>query len=128
MPLAPKRLLETRSATPNGTVDGISQAVGRVTAGGEVQVKVVDRGGVAPDADAVVVNVTSINPSQQIFVTVYACGSTRPTAANLNAAAGQNVKNLVLAEVGNGGKVCVSLSGETDLVMDVSAFVPAGGG
>lgn len=126
-PLVPKRLLETRAGTPDGTVDGVSQATGRVAAGGEVQVKVTDRAGVAADAAAVVVNVTSINPSQRIFVTVYACGSTRPTAANLNAAAGQNVNNLVLAKVGDGGKVCIYSSGATDLVMDVSAFVPSGG-
>lgn len=126
--LTPGRLLETRSGTPDGTVDGVSEGEGRVAAGGVVEVKVTDRAGVAADAEAVVVNVTSINPSERIFVTVFACGSERPTAANLNAAVGKNVNNLVLAEVGEGGKVCIYSSGPTDLVMDVSAFVPAGGG
>jgi hypothetical protein len=127
-PLVPGRLLETRSGTPEGTVDGEAAGVGRVSADGVVAVRVAGRAGVAGDAEAVLVNVTSINPTQRIFATVYACGSDRPTAANLNAAAGQNVNNLVLAEVGVDGEVCVYSSGPSDFVMDVSAFVPAGGG
>lgn len=126
--LLPARLLETRPGVAMGTIDGESNGVGRASAGDVIEVPVAGRGGVAADAAAVIVNVTSIGPASRSFATVYACGSDRPTAANLNADPGQNVNNLVLAEIGDDGMVCLYTSAAADFVMDVSAYVPAGGG
>lgn len=125
-PLVPARLLDSR---PTGeTIDGVSQRLGRVGANSTTTLKVTGRGGVAPDADAVVVNATAIKPSTGAFLTVYPCDQDQPSASSLNAAAGSIVNNLVVAKVSAAGTICVFSSAATDLVVDVAAFVPAGGG
>lgn len=126
--LVPARLLETRENTPDGTVDGQFDGIGRVSASSTTELVVAGRGGVADDAEAVLVNVAAVNPSGQLFVTVSPCGVPTPNAASLNASAGSVVNNLVLAQVGDGGAICIFASAGTDLTVDVAAFVPAGGG
>lgn len=125
-PVVPARLLETRAGQI--TTDGASQAIGRVAANSTTTLKVTGRGGVAADADAVLVNVTAIKPATSAFLTIYPCGDDQPTAANLNAPANGVVNNLTLARVGTNGTICIFSNTETDLAVDVAAFVPSGGG
>lgn len=124
--LVPARLLETRAGL--ATIDGTSAGIGRVAAGSTTMLTVTDRGGVPADAEAVLVNVTAITPSASTFLTVFPCGETQPTAASLNSPQGGVVNNLVLAKVGTSGQICIFSSSATDLVVDASAYVPAGGG
>ncbi len=125
-PLVPARLLETRAG--NRTVDGASNGVGRVGANSTTTLPVAGRGGVSATADAVLVNVTAVNPSTRAFLTVYPCDADRPTASNLNAPAGGVVNNLVTSKVSASGTICVFSSVESDLIVDVAAFVPTDGG
>ena len=71
-------------------------------------------------------NVTVVEPSDRGFVTVFPCGEGRPLASSLNHGVGGVVSNSVVARVGVGGRVCVFTRAETDLVVDVNGFVPAG--
>ena len=121
----PERLLETRPGEK--TSDGEYQAVGRATAGSLVEVKVTGRAGIPSNADAVMLNVTAILPAAPGFLTVFPCGSKRPLASNVNYFAGDVVPNAVLAKVGTGGKVCIYTLAATDIVADVSGYVPNGG-
>src|SRR5690606_29434278 len=73
-PVVPARLLETRSGPGMATVDGGSQGIGRVAAGSVTRVTVTGRGRVAKDAEAVLVNVTTVAPGTPTYVTVYPCG------------------------------------------------------
>lgn len=124
--MVPARLLDTRQ--PGGlTIDGAFAATGRVPAGGVVELAVTARGGVAPNASSVVLNVTATNAISRGFVTVYPCGTTRPGASNLNFAVGRNVANLVVAEVGVDGKVCLYAKSAVDLIADVSGYFPPSG-
>lgn len=125
-PLVPERLMDTRAT--GMTVDTQAQATGRVAAGVATPLKVTGRGGVSADADAVIVNVTAVRPSLNTFVTVYPCDEDLPTASNLNAAANAVVNNLVVAKVSAAGTICLVSSAETDLLVDVAAYVPNGGG
>lgn len=127
-PVVPARLLETRDIAGSETVDDASEAIGARRSLQVTPLTVAGRGGVADDADAVLVNVTAINPSVRAFLTVYPCDEDRPTAANLNASAGGVVNNLVMAKVADDGTICVFTSADTDLVVDVAAYVPSGGG
>jgi len=127
-PVVPARLLETRSGPGMATVDGGSQGIGRVAAGSVTRVTVTGRGRVAKDAEAVLVNVTTVAPGTPTYVTVYPCGEKQPHASNLNANAGQVVNNLALAKVGTNGQICLYSLADSDLIVDVSGFVPAGGG
>ena len=124
--VVPARLLETRQDDGLTTADGEMLGVGRVAGDSVIELPVTGRGGVPDDATAVFLNVTAVFPSGPGFVTVYPCGAPVPTASNLNYFPGDVTPNAVLAKVGVGGKVCLYSLTETDLVVDVNGFVPAG--
>jgi hypothetical protein len=120
-PLAPKRLLDTRTGT------GAAKA--RVGAGKSIDLTVTGVGGVpATGVGAVVLNVTGVEPSAGSFVTVHPTGEPVPVASNLNLAPGEIKPNLVIAKVGVGGKVSLyNSNGTTDLIADVMGWLPSGG-
>jgi hypothetical protein len=120
---APRRLLDTRS--DHDTFDGDFAEHGRRSAGSELELPVAGRAGLPDDADGVVLTVTVVDPEQRGFVTVHPCGGPRPTASNLNYAAGQVIANTVLSRVGDGGRVCLYTHRTTDLVVDVTGSMPA---
>ncbi|MFN3258859.1 MAG: hypothetical protein ACE37B_24515 [Ilumatobacter sp.] len=127
-PIVPARLLETRDVPGSTTTDGQFEGIGRVGANSTTPLTVAGRGGVEANAEAVLVNITAVAPSAQNFVTVYPCGEPQPVSANVNAAAGGLANNLALAKIGDGGAICLFSNSATDLVVDVSAFVPERGG
>jgi len=120
--LVPGRLLDTRAGTT--TVDGLFQGIGARAAGSTLELQVTGRGGVAPIASAVVLNVTVTGAQAGGFVTVYPCGSPLPNASSLNFAAGSTIPNLVISQVGAGGKVCIFTSAATHVIADVAGFYP----
>jgi len=120
VPLAPARVLDTR----NGT-GGTSSPVG---AGGTIELKLTDAGGVpAAGGTAVALNVTATNVSgAESFLTVWPSGTSRPVASNLNFIQGQTVPNLVIARVGDGGKVSIFNNvGTVDVVADTQGYFAA---
>lgn len=120
IPLNPARVLDTR----NGT-GGTSTPVGP---GGIIELKVTDAGGVpAAGGTAVALNVTATNVSgAESYLTVWPSGSSRPLASNLNFIAGQTVPNLVIARVGDGGKVAIYNNvGRVDVVADTQGYFAA---
>ena len=117
--LVPARVLDTRS--------GVGRpAAGRVGPGATIDLAVSGRGGVPLDGvGAVVLNVTATQPSASTYVTVYPAGEARPTASNLNVAAGQTRPNLVIAKVGSNGEVSLfNHAGSVHLVADVMGWMP----
>ncbi|MFK7919653.1 MAG: hypothetical protein AB8G14_16380 [Ilumatobacter sp.] len=116
--LSPSRVLDTR--------EGVGASVGRVGAGGRVDVRVTGVGGVPADGvAAVVLNVTAINPSSRTFLTVWPSGESKPGTSNLNARAGVTVPNLVIARVGAGGQVSIGNQfGSVDVAADVMGWIP----
>jgi CSLREA domain-containing protein len=120
--LLPARLMETRPGF--GTVDGQFQGIGRLQGGTTLALKVTDRGGVSANADSVVLNVTATDATNAGFVTVFPCGQAQPLASSLNYLAGQIVPNSVIAKVGSGGTVCLFVSADTHLVVDVDGYFP----
>ena len=93
-PVVPERLLDTRGGP-------------RPAAGQTIELQVTGAGtrGIPADAVAVALNVTVTEPAAATYVTVWPCGQTRPTASNVNVAAGQTLPNLVVVRPGAGGKV-----------------------
>jgi hypothetical protein len=116
----------------NGLVDNVVFGRGappaRVGAGSTLELQVTGVAGVPLGADAVVLNMTAVNAQAPGFATVYPCGRSRPEASNLNYAAGQTIPNLVIAQPGAGGKVCIYSYATIDVLADVSGFFPAGSG
>ena len=111
--LSPKRILDTRTAK------------GPVGPGGTITVPVATLGGVpamtsAAPPTAVVLNVTITDTTVAGYLTVWPDGNGRPTASDLNWAAGQTVPNLAVVKLGANGMVDVyNLTGSTDVVIDV---------
>jgi len=123
-PFSPARLLETRSGPGLGTVDGQFDRLG-IRAGGTVtSFQVRGRAGVPVfgQGSTAMLVVTAVTPATAGFLTVYACDTVRPTAANLNFVAGRTTSNAVLTALSGSGSACVYTSGSTDLVVDVTGF------
>src|SRR5262249_51151419 len=121
-PLEPARLADTRRGVK--TVDGRSQGVGKIAGGETLDVGGTGRAGVpTSDPAAVVVNVTAVQPSKPTHLTVYATGTVRPNASNLNLGAGETVPNLAVVRVGVGGRITIfNNDGSTDVVVDIAGW------
>jgi hypothetical protein len=113
-PLAPTRVMDTR--------EGLGWP-GRLGDGQTTELPLVGRHGVPSGASAVVLNVTSVLPDDYGFVTVYPCGSARPTASSLNPAPGRIRPNIVIVPLDTTGKVCFYASDAVDLVVDLNAYL-----
>ncbi|WP_152626809.1 hypothetical protein [Streptacidiphilus carbonis] len=112
--LTPTRVLDTRN--------GIGAATGQLQAGGVVRVKVTDPGSDLGICFALL-NVTGVDATQSGYLTVYADGTARPTASNLNLVVGRAVPNLVLVPVGSDGYVSIyNPSGDVDVVADLEGI------
>ena len=70
-------------------------------------------------------NVVAANPSGPGFLTVFACGTKQPLAANVNYNGNDISFNAVLAKISTNGTVCIYTSTETDLIIDVNGYVPS---
>ena len=124
MSINPARVLDTRADHP--TIDGGNQGTGAAAAGSITTLPVTGRAGVPADAIAVVLNVTVTEAGAAGYATVFPCGSTPPTASNLNYVQGTTIPNLVVAKIGNGGAVCVFTQSTVHLVADVLGYLPTG--
>ena len=116
VPLAPARLLDTRSAvgTPGTTRPG---------AGATVTFQATGRGGIpASGVSAVTLTVTATRAAGTGYVTAYASGRARPTASVLNVLAGETIANQVIVPVGADGRVSLFTSAGTHLVADVAGY------
>ncbi len=111
--LTPTRLLDTR--------EGLGAPLGEVS--GDLRLQVVGTGGVPAGATAALLNVTAVRPSQPTFITVYASGSVRPLASNLNAYPDDVIPNMVVAGLGpDGATVLYNAHGATHLLADLVGY------
>jgi hypothetical protein len=110
----PQRLLDTRVAPAQ-----------RVPGGQVVALTVAGIGPVPASAAAASLNVTALDADEPGFVTVWPCGTQRPTASNLNLGPGQAVPNLVVSKIGDGGQVCLFTMTDADLVVDLQGWFSA---
>ena len=108
------------SIVPVTTASGLG-----VPSNGVYQVQVGGVGGVPSDAAAAAIQVTVTNTAGPGYVTAYPCGSSRPTASNVNFEQGQTRSSLALVKLGTGGRVCLYSMTATDLVVDVSGWLDA---
>ena len=122
VPVSPTRILDTRPAPEN--VGGIA---GPLVSGQTITFQVTGVAGVATNASAVVMNVTVDKTTGPSFLTVFPAGATRPTASNLDWAAGATIPNLVTVKIGDAGKVSVyNLNGNAHVIADVAGYYVPG--
>ena len=113
LPLTPARILDTRN--------GVGAAKARVRGGKTFALQVLGEGGVPTSGvDAVVVNLLSVRPTSNGYVTIWPTGGSRPNTASLSYRAGQTIPNLAMCKVGADGKINIEANaGQVDLVADV---------
>ena len=113
-PVAPARLLDTRSTAP-------------VPGGGTVVQTVTGVGGIpSTGVSAVVLDVSVTQPTAPSFLTVYPSGTARPLAASMNFVANQTLTGLVVAKVGPDGKVAIyNGAGSAQVIVDVVGWYSA---
>ena len=87
-------------------------------AGSVTEIQVTGRAGVPADAAAAALNVTVTDAQAAGYVTVFPCGSARPTASTLNFVAGSTIPNGTITKIGVNGKVCLYASGATHLISE----------
>jgi uncharacterized protein (DUF1501 family) len=121
-PLTPARVLDTRLG------NGAPRA--KLAAKSTTKVQVVGRGGVpASGVDAVVLNVTAVEPDAVSYLTVWPSGAARPDASSLNTRPGLTVPNLVMARVGADGTVSIyNDAGTVHVLADVMGWFPTQSG
>lgn len=133
--ILPERIVDTRlTAVASQVVTGGVVGGGNAQALTKLEIDVAGIGSIPSDAIAVAMNIAAVNPQGQGFVTAYPCDVGRPLTASLNFSPSVNVSNGVMIGVAQttdattDGKVCVYTSVETNLVMDIGGYYPAGGG
>jgi len=119
-PLAPTRLLDTRS--------GLGDITGPVVSDVPAVLTVAGRGGVPPTASlipatAVVATVTVVAPTTDGTLTVFPTGIERPAAADLTFRRDQTVTNLVVTKLGPDGSIALEISaGQAQIVVDIFGY------
>jgi hypothetical protein len=111
-PMTPSRVVDSRTGL--GTSGALGAGVTRAVTTPPALVTDATR--------ALAMNVTAVSPTTATVITVWAAdtGAVRPTASNLNPAAGQIVSNAVLTGIGPKDRFNVhNHSGSTHLVADV---------
>jgi hypothetical protein len=112
-PIPPTRILDTRTS-----IGGHH----RVLAGGTaLALTVAGVGAVPRDAVGVTANVTATGGRGFGYLTVYPCGTSPPTASNVNFTAGTSVPNLVTTALGN-GTLCIYANVTTDVIVDLAGW------
>jgi N-acetylmuramoyl-L-alanine amidase len=117
-PIRPVRLLDTRNSP---TLRLKPKTLQPVAIAGQKTVPA--------EADSIAANVTVTGPTAAGYLTVVPCGSAVvDQTSNVNFVAGQTIPTLVLSKLGTGGQLCLYSDTAVDVIIDVTAWFPAGGG
>jgi hypothetical protein len=108
------------------TVAHASPVEARVGSGTTIEVTVAGTNGVPADASAVAVNLAAVDPGGAGFLTAYPCGSALPGSSTVNHDTSRATSNSTIVRVGDGGKICVYTLADSDVVVDVTGWFPAG--
>ncbi len=127
-PLTPVRICDTRAGNPSALNGKAAQCngsnpSGNIGAGGTQTFNVAGSFGVPADANAVVLNVTVVNPAAGGYLTAFPAGAKQPFASNLNYSPGEVVPNLVQVGIGKSGNVSIYSLAQADIVVDLEGYV-----
>ena len=113
MPLAPQRVVDTRTDPP-----------GRLAAGGTLTVDLDDD--VPAGTTAVAVNLTATQPRRAGFLTAHPCDRQRRDVSSVNYPAGGDRGAMAVIPLSADGKLCVYSDAASHVIVDLQgAFVPA---
>lgn len=117
-PLRPVRMLDTR-------VDPTLRLKARV----QQAVTIAGQKSVPAEADSVAANLTVTNTANAGYLRVVPCdAASTDQTSNVNFAKGQTIPALVLTKLGPNGQLCLFADTDLDVIIDVTAWFPVGGG
>lgn len=117
-PVSPTRLMDTRVGLGGS---------GRLVAGSVTPLAVAGTAGVPGSASMAVLNVTSVSPDADGYVTVYPCDGPVPEVSSLNPSPGAARPNIVITPLASNGSVCVFTVTDVDIVVDITGYVSGNG-
>jgi len=98
-----------------------------VSPGANLRIPILGESGVpVTGVSAVSLNITAFDANASGFITVWPCGSTQPSTANVYFSGPQSVTGEVLAAIDTTGKVCVASSTPAHISVDVNGYFTAG--
>lgn len=106
-PLQPQRLLDTRPGPRRAATVAV-----RIPTGSQ----------------AAALTITATDSGSPGHLTVHPCGQPAPAVSSLNYVPGADVANMVIAQAGAAGEVCISPSSPTHMVVDLIGRYPTGSG
>ena len=120
--IAPQRVCDTRH--------GLGGHIGPIGPGETMALQIAGLAGVPPTGVlGVAVNVTSVNPSEPGFFSVFPSDVAATGSSSLNTVPGRAVPNMAIVGVGPDGKIGVfNAVGTADCIVDVMGYVSAGPG
>ena len=83
---------------------------------------------IPPEASAVALNITAVEPDASGYMTVWPCDVAMPVASNVNFVNGSVVANGVIAPLGPSGKVCIYSNQASHLLVDIAGWFAGGVG
>ena len=112
--ITPARLYDSRQPAdnPSGTKVGVTP----------IEIQVTGKGNVPAIARGVVLNVTVDQPAGDGYVTVWPADRGTPDTSNVNFGAGQTIPNSVLIGLSPSGKIRVSSSVPTNIIVDITGW------
>jgi hypothetical protein len=129
VPMTPQRYLDTRSG--GTTVDGQNQGAGALSRVGRLDLGIAGRSSIpASGVDAVIFNLTAVQPTSAGYITAWPSNVARPNASNLNLNVGLTIPNVVISGLGSSGNVSLfnGAANATDLIADVQGWFPSNSG
>lgn len=117
VPIAPFRLLDTRSGVGTG---GVTEPVG---AGATIEVQVAGVGTIPADAVGVVLNLTGTGTTAPTWVTAWPSGTDRQETSVLNLTPGVDAPNMITGMLGGGRMSLYNFAGSTHLVADAAGYL-----
>lgn len=117
----PFRILDTRAGI------GTGGSIAPIGAGETITLHVAGVGTVPASASGIVLNVTATHGTEPGYVTAWPTGTQRPDVSILNITPGQDLPNMITADLGDGQLDFYNAAGEVDLVADVAAYLLPGG-
>jgi SpoIID/LytB domain protein len=116
-PMIPVRLIDTRDGT------GATPTIGQPLTGGCTLQITPD---VPAGTTAVSVNLVTVDPVSQGYVTVFPCGVARPFTSAVQSQVGRIVSGSAIVPLGADGSFCVFSNTTTEIVVDMNgSFAPA---
>ena len=144
VPTSPARICDTRPLQLGVSANQCNNlASGPIRQGATLTLKVDGNGGIpSTGVEAVVLNVTAINPTSSGYLTLYPANVSQPATSNLNFTQGEIIPSSVIVDVPSNGDITIfnyldapnSSTSETNIAVDTEGYftdgssIPTNGG